>query len=732
MVQPSASLSTQNHQAQVDVVQPEPGAPDWASHSTRTADLPDLWKNSEELSDLLADAGDLETLCSTGLRFLLNRVERTGGAVVLQSPGEASPLLYTCTHLPHSLGSAAGPNAAFFSLARSALQNDDQTTQAVKNRNGKNRSQEHELAAAVRIPGLKTLQGVVLIFGETLDSGQITWLQQMVRPLGRFIKARGTGMNHLQQTHGLAVVQEVIDRLSLQTPIETIEIQVMQAACRALQAKCGALVHLDEDGSPLVTQKLIDAGGNLTVEVYPHLTASLLQTCLETRKTLRIQNPALHTLAPADAPGNLQVHSLMCTPLVVNGQILGALQVFNKAGGHFDQEDEQLFNTIACLTAQALYTARLVRRFRITNADLEASRWELLRSRNTLRALFDNLPAGLYIVNQKYEIMAINMSCARRTGKIPQELVRRPCYQALYGLDHPCPVCRVGETLESGVSTSRAERRMQPANPDDLEATDWEISTYPILEESGRPVQAIILEQDVTEKRRMEGILAQSEKLAAIGQLAASIAHEINNPLTAIIANAQLLQQECDGNEDLRESVELIVQAGARAAQVVRNLLDLARKEHLSRTPTQVNETLRRSLALMQHEIAARAIQLTFDPQPDLPVIHASQDHLLGVWLNLLLNAIDSVEGERREIKVSTRRIENTIQVTFQDTGTGIAPEKVAHIFEPFYTTKPPGRGTGLGLSVCQRIIRQHGGEITVQSTVGEGSTFTVTLPITQ
>jgi len=243
-------------------------------------------------------------------------------------------------------------------------------------------------------------------------------------------------------------------------------------------------------------------------------------------------------------------------------------------------------------------------------------------------------------------------------------------------------------------------------------------------------VQAILLEQDVTEKHHLEGIIAQSEKLAAVGQLAAGVAHEINNPLTAIIANAQLLQRQLPPGDDMQESVELIAQAGARATQVVRNLLDFARKEEYHLAATDINETVQKALALAQHELLSRSIALDFEPDPDLPPIYASQDHLQGVWLNLLLNAVDAVQDGSGKIKVSTCQVGGEIRVAIADNGKGIPPERLARIFEPFYTTKAPGRGTGLGLSVCHRIVKQYGGHILVHSEVGKGSEFTVVLPI--
>jgi PAS domain S-box-containing protein len=350
----------------------------------------------------------------------------------------------------------------------------------------------------------------------------------------------------------------------------------------------------------------------------------------------------------------------------------------------------------------------------------------LLQSRNTLRALFDSMPAALYIVDRQHKLIAINISCAQRSSKSPKQLVGRLCYQALYQREEPCPECRIGETFSNLRNTTRSGQRMD----DSGEVTEWEISTFPILDEKEQVVQVILLEQDVTEKRHLERIIAQSEKLAAVGQLAAGVAHEINNPLAAIVANAQILQRQIPAEDELQESIDLIARAGERAAQVVHNLLDFARKEQYRLTPTDINASIQRSIALIQHELLNRSIQVVFGPGEDLPLILASQDHLFGVWINLLLNAKDAIENDSGEIRVITQRIGNEVHIVIGDNGRGIPPERIKHIFEPFYTTKAPGHGTGLGLSVCHQIISQHGGHIEVNSRVGEGTEFIVVLPI--
>ncbi len=433
------------------------------------------------------------------------------------------------------------------------------------------------------------------------------------------------------------------------------------------------------------------------------------------------QFPELHS-----GLGDLFSLPALGLPLRSDEGALGFLALLGLPGLH--SETGTLLELIASSAASTLNHLRQIQKLMVSNADLEASQWQLMRSRNTLRALFDSIPTSIYIVDRKYNLVAINLNRANQTGQPPNELVGRRCYEALYGLDDVCADCRVVETLfgECGSCTTRTRRLWKT----DEDPQEWEISTYPIFDDAGRVVQAIVLEQDVTEKRRLEATLAQSEKLAAVGQLAAGLAHEINNPLTAIIANAQILQRELPRDDDKQELVDLIARAGQRATQVVRNLLDLARKEQYDFAPTDLNDSIRKALALLQHEFVSRSVELIFEPASGLPLIKASENHLQGVWVNLITNAMDALEAEHNEIRILTRRQGSEVRVTVADSGKGMAPERLSRIFEPFYTTKGPGRGTGLGLSVCHRVIKQHGGRIMVDSQIGVGTQFTVVLPI--
>jgi two-component system NtrC family sensor kinase len=253
------------------------------------------------------------------------------------------------------------------------------------------------------------------------------------------------------------------------------------------------------------------------------------------------------------------------------------------------------------------------------------------------------------------------------------------------------------------------------------------------------------LQDRMEELKRTQAQLIQSAKLAAIGELAAGVAHEINNPLTSIMGFTRLLMQETDDDDPMKEDLQIIDQEAARTRAVVRALLDFARQREPQLEPGDVNEMVRSTVTLVCHQAKRAGVTTKESYDETLPLVSLDADQIKQVFLNMITNAIQAMP-DGGELKVATayrpqgrspepaERIDGAdcVAVEFHDTGTGISAEDLPRIFDPFFTTKEAGQGTGLGLSISHSIVERHGGWIEVESEVGRGSTFTVMLPVTE
>jgi PAS domain S-box-containing protein len=236
------------------------------------------------------------------------------------------------------------------------------------------------------------------------------------------------------------------------------------------------------------------------------------------------------------------------------------------------------------------------------------------------------------------------------------------------------------------------------------------------------------LRRQMQELQSAQARLVQSAKMVAIGELAAAVAHELNNPLTSVLGYSELLLRDTDADETVRNDLSTIAAEARRARDIVSDLLTFARQTESILEPADLNQVLQQALNLIRRQIAMRRVDLDESYAADLPRIPLHASRLKQVFLNLITNALDAMP-RGGTLAVSTLRAGDGVAVRFADTGIGIPQDHLGRIFEPFFTTKPTGRGTGLGLSVSLGIVQEHGGRIDVESQEGQGSTFTVWLP---
>ena len=254
----------------------------------------------------------------------------------------------------------------------------------------------------------------------------------------------------------------------------------------------------------------------------------------------------------------------------------------------------------------------------------------------------------------------------------------------------------------------------------------------PLFDEAGKIEGVVISWRDVTQLKRLEEKLIQSEKLAAMGQMLAGVAHELNNPLTAVLGVTELLRERGSSDEATKRQLELMHRQARRAARIVQNLLEFSRPAATQKRLLDVNHLVERTLQLHDHSLRRNSIAVDFRADAALPQVMGDANQLIQVILNLITNAEHAIREVRESGRIEVRlaRIGEKIAVAVRDDGVGISPEALPKLFDPFYTTKRPGGGTGLGLSICMAIVREHGGTIEAEPLTGGGGVFTVCLPV--
>ena len=264
---------------------------------------------------------------------------------------------------------------------------------------------------------------------------------------------------------------------------------------------------------------------------------------------------------------------------------------------------------------------------------------------------------------------------------------------------------------------------------------DWRRIRFnfsPLCDEKGNIEGVVLSGRDVTDLKRLEEQLIQAEKLAAMGQMLAGVAHELNNPLTAILGVTELLREREGTDEPTKRQLELTHRQARRAARIVQNLLEFSRPASPQKKSLDLNSLVERTLQLHEHSLRRNNIEVDFRQEAGLPGVIGDANQLIQVFLNLVTNAEQAIREvrDRGRVQIRLGQKDARLIVTVQDDGIGIRPEALPRIFDPFYTTKRPGGGTGLGLSICMSIIREHGGHIAAEVLPAGGTAFTVHLPI--
>ncbi|MFZ0636162.1 MAG: PAS domain S-box protein [Candidatus Acidiferrales bacterium] len=315
-------------------------------------------------------------------------------------------------------------------------------------------------------------------------------------------------------------------------------------------------------------------------------------------------------------------------------------------------------------------------------------------------------------------------------GLSPAELVGKNAGERAHPEDAPRLLAHLQNLISGKSRFERFEFRVRHADGSWRTAR---VSASPLMDADGRTIGVVASARDLTEEKQFEQQLLQAEKFASMGQMLAGVAHELNNPLTAILGVSDLLRERAS-DDAMRRQTELVHQQARRAAEIVQSLLAFSRRSAPGRSPVRIEELVQRTMQLHGSTLSKKKITVDFRPTENLPIVEGDANLLLHVFLNLVINAEQAISASRDHgrIQITAIRLDDKIVVTFDDDGPGIPADILHKIFDPFFTTKRPGGGTGLGLTISMAIIREHGGTLEAHSTPGRGASIKIVLPVAQ
>ncbi len=501
--------------------------------------------------------------------------------------------------------------------------------------------------------------------------------------------------------------------LSRERDLRNLSQSLLEAIANALSLKTVALLLTEKD-DPL-TFRILGVRGEARALPERIVFEEVMTRHLRERDRLFTSSPSTSgSLRDAfDAFSPFGFHHFL--PLKAEDHIIGCLVMGKKQDGSFlTREDWELLTAISGSAALALENAHL--------SSLETIRTrEMQRLKDYSENIIESLTIGVAVIDQEGTVIGWNrvledklgITKARAMQKNLRDLLEPKTYSALFP-EEPQQDFRL--LSEIPIATSTGNERT------------FDIAKTPLLDNTLRAYGTIIAFEDVTEKVNLQQQLLTSEKLASIGLLSAGVAHEINTPLTGISSYVQMLQKTL-ADSHYAQILEKIETQTERVARIVKNLLTFARNpSEASFQKVSLKTILEEILSLMDYKLKNLNIVLELDLLP-VPPVYAQGERLQQVFINIILNALDAMpRGGTLWIRLSES---DRMAVTrISDTGTGIKPSDLPHIFDPFFTTKGIGKGTGLGLSISYAIVKEHSGQILVESEPGAGTTFTIVLPL--
>ncbi len=417
-------------------------------------------------------------------------------------------------------------------------------------------------------------------------------------------------------------------------------------------------------------------------------------------------------------------------PLMVGDREIGFIFLSPKLSRqNYLPADMYLIQDLAVVAAVSLRSMLV-----INNDIAERKRAEeaLKHAAEEWRTTFDSITDMIAIIGVERKIIRVNRAFAQAFNTTPKKVIGKNCYEVVHDLPEPHPLCIFDSTLAT--KKSCYHELFEPKLGKYLECT-----ISPLIDDKGNITGVVHIFKDITQRKKMEAEQRAlrdkaeiSSRLASVGEMAAGIAHEINNPLTGVIGFSQLLLDE-DLPPDVKKQVKIIAEGSNRVKDIVKRMLTFARQAKPVKTNLNIHELIDNTLELRRYVLNTANIEVIKQYDTTLSWVTVDPGQLQQVFINIIVNAEYSIKKAhgRGKLTITTEKDDNYIRIAFKDDGQGMSEETLSKLFHPFFTTKDPGEGTGLGLSLSRSIILDHGGTIEAKSEPGQGATFIIKFPIT-
>jgi len=392
-------------------------------------------------------------------------------------------------------------------------------------------------------------------------------------------------------------------------------------------------------------------------------------------------------------------------PLISRDRVLGVLWVDNFFNRKPITDDDIRFLTVfSDQVAAAIESARLFEQVKLAEAELEN--------------IFESISDMVYFNTKDYTIKNVNRAVAERIGKPVEEIIGQKCYRVFHGMDEPWEKCPHHKTVKT------KKPFVEELDDPHLGGT-FLVSSSPIFNPHNELLGTVHVVRDISELKKLREKVATSERMAALGEVAAKVAHEIRNPLVSIGGFSRRLEKKLDGS--LKDYASVITNEVTRLEGILKEILSYVREVRLVKDVTSPNAVVEEVLPLFQEEVRKKKIKMVMSLDRDVSPVEVDINKIKEALINIIGNAVDAV-SEGGEIRISTFNEKGYAVTEIADNGHGVDPRDMPYLFDPFYTTKVSG--TGLGLSITHRIIEQHRGKIEMESEKGKGATFRIYLPV--